>query len=68
MIRAVIVAATIAALIALWIDRPKPVKSVQVDYCKVTVRAAVKDDAGEWQFGWAHIYDTCSLLDRYENT
>lgn len=67
MIRSVIVAATVAALIALWIDRPKPVKSVQVDYCPITVRGAAKDEIGEWHFGWAQMYGPCSLLDRFEN-
>ncbi len=35
MIRAVILSATLAALFCMWMDRPAPVKSVKVDYCKL---------------------------------
>lgn len=82
MIRAVLVSATLAALIAMWRDRPAPVKSVQVDYCPVTKRVAQKeflvrrdgspvlDSKGEqvwrWHFDWAVGNAPCSQLDRYE--
>lgn len=67
MTRAVIVAATIAALIALYRDRNPPSRMVQVDYCPVTVRGAAKDDDGEFHFFWTDIYRPCSELDRFEN-
>lgn len=66
MIRAVIVSATIAALIIGWLERPTPVKSVQVDYCVIDYKAAGKDQFGNWHTGWAKGYGPCTLLDRYE--
>ena len=67
MIRAVIVAATIATLVSIWLDQPTHVKPVQVDYCQITVRAAAKDPKGKWRFFWGDTYGPCSHLDRYEN-
>ena len=68
MIRAVILAATIAALCCLWQDRPKPIASVQVDYCVITYPAAGKDPVtGELMFGWTRGYGPCSLQDEYRN-
>ncbi len=67
MTRAVIIAATLAALVALYADRNPPSRMVQVDYCPVTARAAAKDDAGEYHFFWVEMYRPCGELDRYEN-
>lgn len=67
LIRSIILAATAVALVCLWLDRPAPVKAVQVDYCVIDYPAAARDAAGEWHYGWAHGYGPCSLLDRYEN-
>jgi len=68
MIRAVVLSATIAALLTLWMDKPKPPKKItQVDYCQVDLRVAVKDELGNWRFGWGSMFRPCSELDRYEN-
>jgi len=67
MIRAVIVAATIAALMGIWRDQPTHVKPVQVDYCQITVRAATKTRKGKRHFFWGKTFGPCSQLDRYEN-
>ena len=67
MTRAVIIAATFAALIALYEDRNPPSRMVQVDYCPVDTRVAGQDEAGEWHFGWAKMYRPCTELDRFEN-
>ena len=66
MIRAVLLALTIAALLCMWGDRPKPAKIVQVDYCPISYRAAVKDELGVWHFGWGAGYGPCALMDRFE--
>lgn len=65
MIRAVILSATIAALFAMWRDRPAPVKSVQVDYCIITERRAIQLPTGEYLFGWLPGYGPCALQDIY---
>jgi hypothetical protein len=68
MIRAIILAATIAALFTLWRERPlSPVIVSQVDYCVITYKGAGKDEMGQWHQGWVQGYGPCSLLDRYEN-
>lgn len=67
MIRAVVLSATIAALLTLWMDKPKPPKITQVDYCQVDMRVAVKDELGNWHFGWGSMFRPCAELDRYEN-
>lgn len=83
MIRAIIVSATLATLFAMWRDKPQPSHLVQVDYCKVDKRLAVKeflvrrdnspvlDESGKpvwrWRFEWAKVHAPCSELDRYEN-
>ena len=82
MIRAVILATTIAALICMWGDRPAPSRMVDVPYCEVDKRVAVKeflvkrdkspilDANGEpvwrWHFEWEKRYAPCTELDRYE--
>lgn len=67
MIRAVLLALTAAMLLCLWLDRPAPVKSVQVDYCVVSYRAAAKDQYGGVHIIWTKGWGPCSELDRYEN-
>lgn len=67
-IRAGILAVTICLIIFAVANQPRPVKSVQVDYCVITYKAAAKHPlTGETMFGWAKGYGPCSLLDRYEN-
>ena len=82
MMRAVILAATIAALICIWGDRPAPSRMAQVDYCVIDKRMASKeyamrggqpllDEAGEpiwrWRFEWGELYAPCSQQDRFVN-
>jgi hypothetical protein len=67
MIRAVILAATLAALLCLYLDQPTPVKAVQIDYCVIDEHFAAKDELGRWHRFWAKGYGPCSRLDRYEN-
>lgn len=67
MIRAVIFSATISALLCMYLDRPKPVKVVQTDYCMVDKRVAGKDDMGRWRFAWGKMYAPCSQQDIYRN-
>lgn len=67
MIRAVILAATIATIITLWTDRPPPAKVVQVDYCINDFRIARKNEFGEWEYGWGKGYGLCSQHDGFEN-
>jgi hypothetical protein len=67
MIRAVIVAATLATLYCLWNDRNPTSRMVEVPYCPVDVKVGGKDEQGEWHTGWAKMYRPCTELDRYEN-
>ena len=66
MIRAVLLALTIAALFCMWGDRPAPSRMVEVPYCPIEYRAAVKDELGAWHFGWAQSYGPCVLMDSFE--
>jgi hypothetical protein len=65
MIRAIVLAATIAALFTMWMDRPAPVKSVEVPYCVISEKVAGRDADGEWHTGWARGYGPCSRQDIY---
>ncbi len=67
MIRAIILSATIAALVVLWMDEPpKPVKDNQVPYCVIDERVARKHPlTGELMVGWGKGYGPCSLQDIY---
>lgn len=67
MIRAVIFSATIAALLCMYLDRPKPVKAVQVDYCVADKRVAGKDENGEWHFAWGKMYAPCDQQDIFRD-
>lgn len=67
MIRAAILAVTAAVLLGMWLDRPAPVKSVQVDYCVISYRAQAFDQFGIPHIIWTQGYGPCSQLDRYEN-
>jgi hypothetical protein len=67
MIRVTILALTAAILLCLWLDRPTPVKSVQVDYCVISYRAQVFDRLGQPHTIWTKGYGLCSELDRYED-
>lgn len=51
MIRDLILTITILCIVYIAAHQPPPVKTVQVDYCVITFKAA----------------RPCSLLDRYEN-
>jgi hypothetical protein len=66
MIRAAILAITAATLFCMWLDRPKPVISVQTQYCVITYRAAAKDQLGGVHIIWTKGWGLCSELDRYE--
>lgn len=81
MARAVILAATIAALICLYLDRPKPVQSVETKYCAQQLYFAQREvlvtpDGApvirdgklveRWRKFWAPGYGLCSQRDRYE--
>ena len=66
MIRAVIISATIAALVVMWRDVPKPVKDEQTAYCVIDYKAAQRHPlTGEWVVGWGKGYGPCSLQDIY---
>jgi len=66
MIRAVILAATIAALVVMWRDQPAPVKDNQTPYCVVDYKAAQRHPlTGEWVVGWAKGYGPCTDQDVY---
>ena len=66
MIRAVILSATVAALVTLEQDQPAPVKDQQVPYCVIDYKAAQRHPlTGEWVIGWAKGYGPCSLQDIY---
>ncbi|MFK4647236.1 hypothetical protein ABIF96_005810 [Bradyrhizobium ottawaense] len=67
MIRATILAVTGAILLCLWLDRPMPVKTVQVDYCMVSYRTQAFDQFGLPHIIWTQGYGPCSQLDRFEN-
>jgi hypothetical protein len=66
-IRAAMIAFALAVLIYALIDQPKPVKSVQVDYCMISYRALARDQFGLPHIIWTQGWGPCSLLDRYEN-
>ncbi len=66
MIRAIILAATAATLITMYLDRPKPVQAVEVKYCPIIEKTAAKDRLGRWQVFWAEKFGPCDLMDRYE--
>lgn len=67
MIRAVILSATIAALVTFWMDQPAPVKDNQEPYCPIDERAAVTHPmTGETVIVWVKRYGPCRLMDRYE--
>lgn len=68
MIRAVILALTAATLICMWLDRPAPIKTIQVDYCWISYRAQAVDQYGLPHVVWTKGFGPCSQLDRYENT
>lgn len=66
MIRAIILSATIAALVSLWMDKPPPVKAAPVvAYCVIDYKAAGKDIFGNVVTGWARGYGPCSLQDKF---
>jgi hypothetical protein len=65
--RAILIAATLAALFCLYRDRPRPVKAVQVDYCVIDIPYGAKDQMGRWHRVWGKGYGPCSELDRFEN-
>jgi len=66
MIRAIILSATAAALVTLWMDEPAPVKTaVVVPYCIIDFKAAGKDIFGNVVTGWARGYGPCSLQDKF---
>jgi hypothetical protein len=67
MVRAVLLALTAATLLCLWLDRPTPVKSVQVDYCVISYRALARDQFGLPHIVWTQGWGPCSQLDRFEN-
>ena len=66
--RALILAITVAVLIAMWFEPVAPVRMVQVDYCSVETKAAAQDKDGKWHFFWTPMYRPCTELDRYEWT
>jgi hypothetical protein len=66
-IRDLILTLTLLAVIFVAAHQPAPVKTVQVDYCVITYRAAGKDESGQWHFGWARGYGPCYLQDIYRN-
>lgn len=66
MIRAIILSATIAALVVMWGDKPKPVVDDQEPYCLISYKAAMRHPlTGELVFGWAQGYGPCRLQDIY---
>ena len=65
MIRAVILAATIATLLCMWIDRPKPVQAVEVKYCPIAEWRWI-EIAGNRVKLWYDTFGPCVLMDRYE--
>ncbi len=72
MIRAIILSATIAALVVLWMDEPpKPVARlvpVETPYCPVDVLQAMKHPlTGKWVKVWGEMYRPCSEQDRFHH-
>lgn len=65
--RAIILAATIAALVCLWSDRSPPPRMVETPYCVVDYKAAAKLPTGEWVEFWTQGYRPCSEQDRFVN-
>lgn len=66
MIRAIILSATAAALVTLWMDSPAPVKDNQTPYCVIDERVAMKHPlTGEVVIVWGKSYGPCSLQDSY---
>jgi len=66
MIRAIILSATVAAMVTLWMDEPMPVKAaVVVPYCIIDFKAAGKDIFGNVVVGWTRGYGLCSLQDKF---
>ena len=59
MTRAVIIAATAAILICMYLDRPQPVQAVEVKYCAQPVW-------NRWGVKIGEMFVLCSDLDRYE--
>lgn len=81
MTRAIILSATIAALICMYLDRPRPIQTVETKYCLQDIHVAerqvlimpdgrpvIKDGklVERWQKLWAKGYAPCSQMDRYE--
>lgn len=67
-LRAILVAATIAALASLGFDRNPPSRMVETPYCVVDYRAAAKDPMTcEWVEFWTAGYRPCSEQDRFVN-
>jgi hypothetical protein len=67
MIRAVILSATIAALVTLWMDQPAPFKATKpADYCLIDYKAVAKHPlTGERVEFWTQGYGTCDLQDKF---
>ena len=64
MIRAVILAATIALIVVGYREQPKPVASVEVKYCPISYWTP---DPFTGKRHWYESYGLCSEMDRYEN-
>ena len=67
MARDLVLTVTFLLLIYTAAHQPPPVKSVETPYCVVTFKAARKNLAGEFEFGYAQGYGLCSLQDIYRN-
>jgi hypothetical protein len=63
--RDLILTATILAIIFLAAHRNPPSRMVEVPYCVVDQRYAVKDRSGKWHFGYTDAYGPCHLQDRF---
>jgi hypothetical protein len=67
MIRAIILSATIAALVTMWMDQSAPFKATKsADYCLIDYKAAGRHPlTGERVEFWTQGYGTCDLQDKF---
>lgn len=65
-IKAILIAFSVATVICAFIDQPIKIKPVQTDYCWISYRAAARDQFGGIHIIWTKGWGLCSQLDRYE--
>jgi hypothetical protein len=69
MIRDLVLALTICAIICIAANKSPPSRLVQTDYCQVDKRIAFRHpETGQWVFGWGSGFGPCNQQDRFFNT